>query len=227
MNLRGLWHARFGWIGPEGRLMLVASLLLITLTVGLSLLLAIGRVVVIAGRTRTTGETPRTIAVAGRAPGKDGKVCGDFAQRLERARALWTPGATIIVLGGQTRLDAESEAQLGHAYLQALGVPDACLRLEEQSRHTIENLRYLRQLLHGWEDPEPVLVTARYHAARCAAIARGMGLRLPIMAAEPSLALDLRTLGLVFVEGFLLHWYHVGHWLALRLTHQQALARIT
>jgi len=66
----------------------------------------------------------------------------------------------------------------------------------------------------GREQAEPVvLVTHRYHAARVATLAEGLGIRHAIVAADPPSGwrLGLAKLGR---EAYMLHWYLVGRTLA-------------
>jgi uncharacterized SAM-binding protein YcdF (DUF218 family) len=103
---------------------------------------------------------------------------------------------------------------------------EAAIRLEERSRHTLENLRNLRELL-GPDNAEPVvLVTHAYHAARVTAMADSLGIHHEVVAADP---LSGRRLGIARLgrEAYMLHWYLVGKTVATWLRYRKSLAKIS
>lgn len=64
---------------------------------------------------------------------------------MATARAGLAP--RIVLLGGRTPGTLESEADLGRRHLVARGVADASIIIEDSSRHTLENLIHLRNVL--------------------------------------------------------------------------------
>jgi len=115
-----------------------------------------------------------------------GEVDGDFAQRVERAAALWRarPARTWVLLGGGPP-GVASEAEVARAALWARGIAvDAPLRLEAASRDTLQNLRNARDLLSETIAPRVTLLSNRYHLARCALFARQLGFDWELCAAE-------------------------------------------
>ncbi|MDE2580629.1 MAG: YdcF family protein, partial [Rhodospirillales bacterium] len=111
-------------------------------------------------------------------------------------------------LGGRATPGGPSEADAGRAWLIAQGVPAGAIRIEDRSRHTLENLRLCRAVFPAPAGPV-VLVTSRVHIARSGRMAAGLGLACQVCAAEPRRYAALRPLRLL-LEAFLIHWYVVG-----------------
>ncbi|WP_172600402.1 YdcF family protein [Sulfurivermis fontis] len=145
----------------------------------------------------------------------DGEVGRDFCLRLERALALYAAGAeTLLLLGGVTSAGSVSEAARGAGFLEAHCVPSTALRLEERSRHTLENLRHAREFL-GAEMPVTI-VSNRYHLARIAVMADGLGMPYRLCAAEPHWQWSWPMAGRLLLEALYVHWYLTGrHWARL------------
>lgn len=219
-----------GWLhftGVSGLFALTTALLVLFATAGLSLLIVLIHVWRAARRTETSRTKPRWVAVAGQSP-VQGRVGPDYASRLERAASLARSqgAAGIILLGGQTGKAPVSEAALGRAYLVERGHGDLVLRVEETSIHTLENLRRLRGLI-GAETRATLLITSRYHVARCRAMADGLRLGLSVEGAEDRLRLTPRTCIRLLIEAFFLHWYGVGKVVVRLIGYRSALARIS
>jgi uncharacterized SAM-binding protein YcdF (DUF218 family) len=146
--------------------------------------------------TRSLSEPGECVLVFGKhAPG--GRPDPDFAARLDRAAALWRerPPRQMVLLGGGPD-GMPTEAELAHAGLLARGIAaDAPLLLEAASRDTLQNLRNARQLLLAADGRGPlVLLSSRYHLARCALFARQLGLEAEVCAAEARLSWSPRML---------------------------------
>ena len=130
-----------------------------------------------------------------------GRLDHDFEARLDRAVSLWQDSAPagLVLLGGGAP-DQPSEAELARRGLFARGLAiDTPLRLEAQSRDTLQNLRNARSLLGGQRAADGghlrvTLLSSRYHLARCALFARQLGFDAQLCAAEPSLKLGPRML---------------------------------
>lgn len=178
-----------------------------------------------------------------------GRLDHDFEARLDRAVSLWRerPPASVVLLGGGAAGEP-TEAELARWGLFARGIAaDAPLRLEAQSRDTMENLRNARVLLGvgaatvaaGAAVPvssSPQLVAAplrvtllssRYHLARCALFARQLGFDAELCAAEPRLELRPRTLLRIAGEAAYVCWSDLGtRWARLTRNHRM-LSRVT
>lgn len=126
----------------------------------------------------------------------DGRLDADFEARVDRAVSLWRlrPAQAVVLLGGGPD-GAPTEAELARDALHARGLPaDGPLHMESASRDTLQNLRNARALLGESARARVVLLTSRYHLARCALFARNLGFDAELCAAEPRLAWDARTL---------------------------------
>ena len=121
----------------------------------------------------------------------------EFGERLDRAAALWrerVPRHVVLLGGGPPGV--ASEAEVARAGLLARGlVEERPWLLEAQSRDTLQNLRNARDLLAAMDDRgRVVLLSSRYHLARCSLLARQLGLDAEPVAAEARLHHDPRTL---------------------------------
>jgi uncharacterized SAM-binding protein YcdF (DUF218 family) len=221
MNPPTAYTYSFG-IGANGLKMLLISLLAIGLSLGLSLLWVLLQVWRQARYTPTRPQRDGAILVLGMKlvdcqPGKD------FRLRLDRARALLAAGhpGPVYVLGGETSPGCGSEAACGQAYLLAHGVDPACIQLEAQSRHTLENLRFVREMLQG---QHALIISNRFHLARSAALARGLGMSFETCAAEDEWPPGQWPR--LLREAFFLHWYYSGALWARLVRDRGSLARI-
>ncbi len=156
----------------------------------------------------------------------DGRPDADFRARIARAHALAQAGAVreLLLLGGGP---GPTEADVAARALRAAGVPDGVtLVLEDASRDTLENLRNARRLLAGRPPAPAILVSSRYHLARCALFARTLGMPHSLCAAEPhwraAPAPLLRLLG----EAAYVMWVDVGARWARLIGHRRMLAKL-
>ncbi len=180
---------------------------------------------------QSQGEPPRradAVLVLGRVLRGD-QPTPVFAARLEYGRDLhlagWAP--RIVIAGGLTGDARRSEAAAGEEYLVDRGLAPELILREDRSRHTLENLYFVRESWreHGWRSV--LLVSDPLHLARAVAYARGLGLEVvpsPAMAASPKKAgYALRALR----EAFFLHWYHVGVVYSRLIRSRRLLERVT
>ncbi|HET7125866.1 MAG TPA: YdcF family protein [Lysobacter sp.] len=121
----------------------------------------------------------------------------EFGERLDRAAALWRarkPRQVVLLGGGPPGV--ASEAEVARAGLLARGlVEESPWLLEAHSRDTLQNLRNARDLLAALDDRgRVVLLSSRYHLARCALLARQLGLDAEPVAAESRLRYGPRML---------------------------------
>lgn len=215
-------------LGPGGLSSLALAFLTGILGLGLPVLWRLRRV--IGG---TEGDPPvasDVVLVLGRELTND-RPTAVFAARLTHAaelmRAGWAP--RILISGGMTGRAAASEAAAGRDYLVGLGVDGTKILIEERSRHTLENLFFVRETLKGEGLRQVLLVSDPLHLARAATLARGLGIEVrcsPSRIAPPLLGSAIwwwRALS----EAFLLHWYHVGLGYSRALGLRRALARVT
>jgi uncharacterized SAM-binding protein YcdF (DUF218 family) len=177
------------------------------------------------------GAPPRpadAILVLGRALRAD-RPTAAFEERLAYGAELFERGLAprILVAGGLTGDATRSEAAAGEEFLVARGIPAPAIVREDRSRHTLENLLFVREdgRKQGWHTL--LLVSDPLHLARVAAYARGLGMEIfpspAVRAAPRGLGYALRALR----EAFYLHWYHVGVAYSRLIRSRRLLERVT
>lgn len=110
-----------------------------------------------------------------------------LASRLDRGVQVQqrSPGALLVVSGGQGADEQTSEADAMARYLIEAGVPPEQIVLEDRATTTGENLRFSVALLARRGFSGPILaVTNNYHVFRTAVLARQLGLRLNVIGAR-------------------------------------------
>lgn len=152
-----------------------------------------------------------------------------YRARLDRALVLLrrTPTARVFLLGGRRRADLPSEAAAGRIYLRTQGVDARRIREEDGSRHTLENLRHYRAAYPAGGDERTVLVSSRFHLARAAMMARGLGLAVTPCAAETDRLATVLRPDRLLTETLMLHWYVVGRCFSRWTGNVRMLARIS
>lgn len=163
-----------------------------------------------------------------------GRIDSDFEARLDRAVSLWHERrpVSVVLLGGGAA-DELSEAEVARQGLFARGLAiDAPLRLEAQSRDTLQNLRNARSLIgSGLRDDgtrqRVTLLSSRYHLARCALFARQLGFDAELCAAEPSLRLGPRTVLRLAGEAAYVCLTDIGSRWARLIGHRRMIDRVS
>lgn len=199
------------------------------LSAGLVYLGYFAHVVRTARRASTAPARGDTLLLFGKhAPG--GRLDADFAARIGRAAEVWRtrPPRVIVLLGGSAP-GHPAEADVARAALLAEGVADdAPLRLEKTSRDTLQNLRNARALLADGAHGGPVvLLSNRYHLARCALFARQLGFDWELCAAEPALRFTPITVFRLAGEAAYVCWVDLGTRWARLIRHRRMLERVT
>jgi uncharacterized SAM-binding protein YcdF (DUF218 family) len=167
----------------------IARAILLTVASGGVLLLASLRVVHAGARLASSRAARADVVLV---PGhrlERGEVGRFYDERLRRAYALWRrdPRRLLLLSGGSWNDAGPTEAVGGLAHLADLGLPpSATVLLEGDALDTEQNLllsaRRLREAGIGTEGV--VLVSNRWHLARCAWLAEHHGLPLRVCAAE-------------------------------------------
>lgn len=162
------------------------------------------------------------------APG--GRLDPDFRARLQRTAEVWRarPERTLVLLGGGFD-GGDSEAELARRGLLEAGISQrATILLESQSRDTLQNLRNARELLRGLPHAGPVvLLSSRYHLARCALFARNLGLEAELCAAEPAWRWRPVALWRIAGEAAYVCWTDLGTRWARLVGHRGMIARVS
>lgn len=155
----------------------------------------------------------------------DGDPDADFRARIERARALarLRPGMPMLLLGGGP---APTEAEVAARELRAGDLPAECeLVLEDQSRDTLENLRHARALLHSRRADTVLLLSSRYHLARCALFARQLRIPHRLCAAENEFSIAEAGWRRLLMEAGLTMWVDLGLRWARLIGHRRMLSK--
>jgi uncharacterized SAM-binding protein YcdF (DUF218 family) len=217
------------FIGIDGFLMFALSTALMLLSGGVTLLTSFGHVMWVAYHSCSDTPPCRRILVLGMRLDGAGRPKPAYRDRLRRAFLLWSqaPSGHIIILGGGRAQFEQSEATAGAALLHASGVPPEHILVENQSRHTLENLALYRDRLAAGADCRPPLVTSRFHLARSSLLATGLGVAHVPCAAESSRLSLLRHFPQMLFEAVLIHWYVTGRLFSRITGNKRLAARIT
>ncbi len=146
----------------------------------------------------------------------------DFRSRLNRLMVCRVRVA--IIMGGKTREGIATEALAGLDYLRSQGCGISDIKLEQKSSSTLDNLRNARLLL----DQKPaIIISNRYHLARCGALAASLSIPYQLCAAENVFNVDADNLLKCLLEAFYLHWFYTGKYWAKLIQSQRMLDRIS
>jgi uncharacterized SAM-binding protein YcdF (DUF218 family) len=212
-------------LGRDGLAMFAMVNLALALSLGGLLALVVYRV------ARTAVIAPIAVRGTGGALVLGARVSSDrpspeFRRRLERA-AAYSGAGPIIVLGGRPFGGERAESIVGREYLIGLGIPSARIVAEMASRNTVENLVAAHSLLEQRRIAPPLaLITSRFHIARASLIARGVGIDHRICAAEDRLSCDLRTIGRIARESYLVLCHEFDHAVARLVRRPPVLHRL-
>lgn len=158
----------------------------------------------------------------------NGVADADLRSRITRAQALIGSGNvhTLVLLGGSVGSE-RSEAAVALDLLQEQGLPaDLPVLLEQASGDTLENLRHARRLLANQHQGRVVVLSNRYHLARCSLLADSVGLEHICCAAETRWTLDTRHALLLIKEASLSCWLALGIRWARLIGHRRMLAKL-
>lgn len=210
-----VWHA-----------LVIASIALVG-SAGVAWLLHFRQVWQRARSTPSTPPQPGHVLLFGKRL-RDGHADVDLHARIECAHRLLQTDhvVSLILLGGSTD-GGRSEAAVAHELLMARNLPTQVpVRLEEASGDTLENLRNARDLLAGSNDAQIVLLSSRYHLARCALLARSVGLPHVLCAAETHWQPGVRDWLLMSKEASLGLWLDAGIRWARLIGHRRMLSKL-
>jgi uncharacterized SAM-binding protein YcdF (DUF218 family) len=128
-------------------------------------------------------------------------------RRSVRAAELWREGyaPVIICTGGFTAGRSRSEADACGEVLRENGVAADAIMLEEQSRSTLENALYTRQIMNanGWNDA--LIVSDGFHLLRATWLFGDQGIHVVGHSPAANARLSTRLYNTVR-EVFALHW---------------------
>jgi uncharacterized SAM-binding protein YcdF (DUF218 family) len=101
----------------------------------------------------------------------------DLRARLDQAGLLWHQhyASTIMVTGSKEPKDTFTESEASSRYLIAMGIPPADI-LQAGGRDSWDNLSGAAPTLIAHGDTTVLVVTDKFHMARCLGIASSVGL---------------------------------------------------
>lgn len=100
-------------------------------------------------------------------------------KRYHKQVAAGQPAPTIILSGGQGRDELVSEASAMRDYAVAHGIPESDTLLEDNSKTTLENMRFSRKVIDARQQGRPyhaMFCTNNYHLLRAGVFARMAGI---------------------------------------------------
>jgi uncharacterized SAM-binding protein YcdF (DUF218 family) len=119
---------------------------------------------------------------------KDGTATPLLAARVDKAIQFYEKqkkkGAVppkLVLSGGKGNDECRSDAVAMAAYAQGQGIPAERLLLEDQSRNTLENMRFSKAIMDadaGGSFYNCIYATSNYHVLRAGIYARRAGLRI-------------------------------------------------
>lgn len=112
---------------------------------------------------------------------KDGTVTKLLADRCDKAIEIYRKDSTppyLVPSGGQGSDEVCSEAEAMANYLISQGIPEDMILKEDQSKTTMENLKYSKALIEKRKGRKyTALVTSNYHVYRAMRYAKRAGLK--------------------------------------------------
>ena len=123
-------------------------------------------------------KTYEAILLLGVALGRDDRPTDELRARVKTAAEVYRKlGGTVPIMpcGGVTGGHQRTEADVMTELLLAEGVPEDAIRIEGESRTTVENFCNAYALLGG--KTRVVIVTSDYHVRRAVKTAKRVGLR--------------------------------------------------
>jgi uncharacterized SAM-binding protein YcdF (DUF218 family) len=112
--------------------------------------------------TLAGGSTADTPSIAGL-----GHPSGETAGRIITAAALHQRyHLPIIIAGGQVNEGSGVESEISKQSLVAIGISEEDIIIENKSRSTMENAKYVKQIIDAKGFSLPILVTSAIHMPR-------------------------------------------------------------
>ena len=126
------------------------------------------------------------IIVLGARVWPDGRMSNTLTYRCERALEIYSmyPGIKIIPSGGKGGDEPKSEAAAMKEYFLGHGAAENDLILEDQSRSTVENLKYSMKIMSEKGFDSAIIVTSDYHAERALHMSRDLDMNVCAAAAK-------------------------------------------
>ncbi len=170
----------------------LGKVIAITLSIWLLLQSSLSLAVMLKGNSKDT-KNADVIFVLGYQLDND-NMTSTLISRLEKAYdyAIDNPDCRIVVSGGITRNNTVSEASLMKDALISFGIDEDRIVAEENSKDTIENIKYCKALMNSGE--KVVIISSQYHCSRVQEIAKKQGLEVTTLGAKAPINLLMNQL---------------------------------
>ena len=214
-------------MGSEGLWTFLLSNLLLVGTFSLTFWPAFIYVTALA-RKKNRSSDSHTLLVLGERL-KDNIPGANYIARLERAYAVYSTQkiSQIFIVGGITGDATISESTCGKNYLLDKNIPESILTIEDESQHTLENIRNVREILPTFNADKLCIITNRFHLARAGTLATGLGVNYDLCAAEDRFESSVLQWLVILREAFFIHWYFTAKYWAVLINDKATLKRIS
>ncbi len=206
----------------DAHFMLAISVAVMLVSCGISYLIVVFHVLRIAKCATIKVELPSAVCLVFGKRLVNNSPDIDYRSRLNRLAQCH--GQPAIIMGGKSGNADITEAQAGLDYLRESSFGGGDARLEQKSVSTLENLRNSRYLLN---QQTAIIISNRYHLARCRAFALSLAIPHRLCAAESRFLLDASNISKCLLEAFYLHWFYTGKYLAVLIQSQRMLDKIS
>lgn len=96
-----------------------------------------------------------------------GNLSGPAANRMLTCLQLYHKlRVPVIVSGGQVFTTTGPEAEIARKILLGVGVPAGKILVENRSKNTVENARFVKKILEKYKFHNPILITSAFHMER-------------------------------------------------------------
>lgn len=158
--------------------------------------------------THAAREADAIVVFAG-GVGESGQAGQGYAERVERAVALYRQRLAQHLVFSSGYVYALNETELMRALAVSLEVPPSAIRLESQAKNTVENVRFTSEIARqqGWRSF--LLVSSPYHMRRSLLVFRRQAPDLDVIAAPVSETLFFNRSGRIRLRQWraILHEY--------------------
>ena len=128
-------------------------------------------------------------------------------ERLNHAIDLYKSGNAkfVILTGGYGKGAKHAESEVGSDYCIRNGVPESALRVEKESRNTIDNLREAKKIMADEQWESALLVSDPWHLKRARCMATDLDLKVYVSGTPSSKFKSLKTKSKFLFDEFLLY----------------------
>ena len=139
----------------------------LTIILGLAIAVILGLSLFLAPNDLAgCGDGPSDVSKCQKADAIVSVSGGDTLGRAQKATQLYQQGyAPLLIFSGAAKdPNSPSNAKVMEGLAESQGVPASAIKIDEQSRNTVENAAGVKKYLTG--DKKVILVTSQYHQRR-------------------------------------------------------------